>query len=63
MRVGVKREAEVKVFLSSLNKTTVCTFNAQSGRADRRQSVGRTLSQQLRRYCFKFEKIDNKPDK
>ena len=58
MRVGVKREAEVKVFLSSLNKTTVCTFNAQSGRADRR-----ILPQPLRGYCFKFENIDDRLDK
>ena len=65
IRAAVKTEAEVKVFLSSLNNTTGCTFNVQSGNADRRQSGGRTLSR-LRGYrkcCFKVDKIGDRPDR
>ena len=57
LRAGVKTETEVKVFLTSLNKTTDCLFNAQRCKADRRQSDGRKFLQ-LRGYWFKGDKPD-----
>ena len=45
IRSGVKTQAEVKLILYSLNISSGCTFNVQSGKADKRQSGGTTLSQ------------------
>ena len=44
IRAWFKTEAGVKVFLSSLNKTTDCTYNVQSDNSNRRQSGGRAFS-------------------
>ena len=44
MRVNAKTEADVKQFLSALNKTSGCTFNIKNGRPDKRQGGGQRLS-------------------
>ena len=35
VRVNVRDQASVKVFLSEFNESTYCTFNMQSGKPDR----------------------------
>ena len=57
VRVDVKTEAEVKLFLSSFNTSSGCSFNLQGGRADKRQAAGgRSLSQVrgFRKCCLKL---------
>ena len=65
IRSGVKTQAEVKLILYSLNKSSGCTFNVQSGKADKRQSGGTTLSQLrgFRKCCFNVDKIGDRPDR
>ena len=71
IRVSVKTEGEVKLFLASMNKSTGCTFNIQMGRQDKRQNLknkenlDRSLSQ-LRGYrkcCMNVDKSGERPDR
>ena len=47
IRAWLKTEAGVKVFLSSLNKPTDCTYNVQSGNSDRSQSISNIYSTEI----------------
>ena len=38
LRVNIKTEEEVKIFLNELNESSGCTFNIQSGRPDKKPS-------------------------
>ena len=65
IRVGVKTEGEVKQYLALLNQTTGCTFNVQSGRPDKRQHGGKSLSQVrgYRKCCMRVDKKGTRQDK
>ena len=66
VRVDVKTEAEVKLFLSALNTSSGCSFNLRGGRPDKRQEAGgRGLSQVrgFRKCCFNVDKSKAGQDK
>ena len=42
LRVNIKTEEEVKIFLNELNVSSGCTFNIQSGQPDKKPSEENT---------------------
>ena len=63
LRVNCESEGEVKVFLSTLNMSTGCTFNIASGRQDKRQDSGRCKFRGYRKCSLNINKTGDKPDR
>ena len=63
IRVNCNSEGEVKVFLSTLNISTGCTFNIASGRQDKKQDLGRCTFRGYRKCSLNINKTGDKPDR